>query len=166
MRSPAIRLLDRLAEPRCLAPGRRYDGLPADSDLPDALLDFLDFVQRLDVEMVRPLAAWQDDPDDLSRPLARRAAHRELRRSSRWEGYRKVQRALNAWAGTSRDLVPGSGGLPTLVSLRDVDEMGNRVRAVPHLLDVAAALLLSDRLSEGERRSLMRPWQAVVDLRR
>jgi hypothetical protein len=140
--------------------------MTADPDLPDALLDFLDRVQRLDGEVVRPLAAWQDDPDDLSRPLARRAAHRELRRSGRWERYQKVQRALNAWAGTSRDLVPGSGGLPTVALFRDVDEMGDRVRALPHLLDAAAALLLPDRLSSGERRSLMRPWQAVVDLRR
>ena len=124
---------------------------------------FLDRVARLDSATVRALSAWTDDPDDVSRALAQRTAARALRAVGPPVEWRDVSDGLRAWASSPRDLVPRPEILAPRFGSFDIDEMGERVRALRHLLDAAAALFLGDRLGPEEREALLQPWREVVE---
>jgi hypothetical protein len=134
----------------------------ADPDLPEPLLTFLDQVVRVDGETVRALTVWEDDPDDVTRELARRSAGRAIRAAGLEESWRLTEEGLRAWAVTSRDRLPRVDMLFPRFGSTDMDQVPVRMAALPYVVDAAAALLLGDRLPPDQAEVLLRPWREVV----
>jgi len=131
--------------------------------LPQQLVGFLDRVGRLSAEQVRALSAWVDPTDDPMREVARRGAGRLIRDPRHRDDWAEVSEGLRAWAGRSRDYVPWPDRWFPTPDWFDVDAMPFRLKALPHLLDGAAALLVADRLPRDEVDALLRPWHDLID---
>jgi hypothetical protein len=114
------------------------------------------------VEEVRALSAWVDPTDDPMREVARRGAGRMIREARYRTDWAEVSEGLKAWAGRSRDFLPWPDRWFPVPEWFDIDAMPFRVKALPHLLDAAAALLVAEQLHPDEVDALLWPWRDVM----